>query len=69
MRHTLTLWKDDMGSFKQPGCRNVEDALWHVNKAREHDGLPPMELDELEDAIRHPGCGSLRATFTPEAQP
>src|SRR5687767_3364721 len=38
MRYTLNLWKDDMGTFRQPGCRDAEDALWHINKAREHDG-------------------------------
>jgi hypothetical protein len=68
MRYTLTLWKDDMGTFTQPGCRDSEDALWHVNRAREHDGLPPMDLDELNDALRHPRNSAMRATLTPEAE-
>lgn len=63
-RLTLELWRDDMGSFKQPGCRNAEDALWHINKAREHDGLKPIELDELLDALRRPK-NSFKATLKP----
>lgn len=66
MRYTLKLWKDDMGTFTQPGCRDAEDALWHVNSARAHDGLRPMDLDELNDALRSPKSNTMRATLTPE---
>lgn len=65
MRYTLNLWRDDMGTFKQPGCRDAEDALWHINKAREHDNLPPIELDELQEALGSK-MSSFHATLTPE---
>lgn len=65
-RFTLNLWWDDMGTFTQPGCRNAEDALWHINSARDHDGLPHIELDELEAALRNPKGSTFRATLTPE---
>ena len=30
-----------------------EDALWHYNKSREHDGLPPLEsVDDLPRGTR-----------------
>lgn len=46
-RFTLNFWKDDMGSFTQPGCTSKGDALWHVNSARAHDGLKPLHsLDQ-----------------------
>lgn len=35
MKYTLHFYKGDMGSFTQPGVTSVEDALWHVNNARE----------------------------------
>jgi hypothetical protein len=65
-RFTLNLWRDDMGTFTQPGCRDAEDALWHVNKAREHDGLAAITLDDLNEALSCPTDGSSRATLTPE---
>ena len=43
MRYTLHYYRDDMGNFTQPGVTSVEDALWHVNNAREHDGLRPLK--------------------------
>ena len=47
-KFTLKFWKDDMGSFTQSGISSNssetvhENALWYVNKAREHDGLRPL---------------------------
>jgi len=46
-RFTLSFYLNDMGSFIQPGCRDMDDALWHVNRARAHDGLPPLTLAML----------------------
>lgn len=49
MKYTLEFYKDDMGWFTQPGIEASrhesfeEQALWFVNKAREHDGLKPLE--------------------------
>lgn len=43
MRYYLEFYKDDMGSFYQSGCRDMDDALWHVNQARDHDGLMPLD--------------------------
>ena len=50
-KYTLTLYLDDMGSFRQPGVRSISDALWHVNDARHKDNLPPMDLCDLEHAL------------------
>lgn len=61
-RYTLTLFTDDMGSFKQPGCRNKEDALWHVNSARAHDGLKPLEMYHLERLLRGTHWGHAKLT-------
>ena len=46
-RFTFSSYIPDMGSFNQPGCRSWEDALWHLNDAREHDNLPALTLGEL----------------------
>ena len=51
-RFTLSMFRNDMGSFKQPGCTSKEDALWHINSAREHDGLAPIDMEELESLMR-----------------
>ena len=59
--YTLKLWTDSMGSFTQPGCRDLEDALWHVNKAREHDGLHPLSMDDFEILVL-----KGKAKFVPE---
>ncbi len=56
-RFTLKMYYDDMGSFTQPGCTDLTDALWHVNSAREHDGLRPMTLDTLRALFRGTGKG------------
>lgn len=61
MRYKLKLYMDDMGSFAQPGCSSKEDALWHINKAREHDGLPPITMQKLETLLRYE-----EATLTPQ---
>jgi hypothetical protein len=59
---TLSLFTDDMGSFKQPGCASKEDALWHINSARAHDGLRPLDMDDLEVLLR--GCNWGHAKLT-----
>jgi hypothetical protein len=63
-RSTLKMFTNDMGSFTQPGCRDKEDALWHINSARAHDGLKPLEMDHLDTLLR--GCNWGWAHFTPE---
>ena len=50
-KSTMTLFIDDMGSFKQPGVKSLDDALWYVNNARGHDGLCPMSMDEFSEHI------------------
>jgi hypothetical protein len=45
---TLVMFTDDMGSFKQPGCVDMIDALWHVNSARLHDNLTPYTMEKFE---------------------
>lgn len=55
-----------MGTFTQPGCTSAEDALWHVNKAREHDGLAVLSLAEFEQMLRSPKNSAARATLSPE---
>lgn len=60
MKFTLRMFRDDMGSFTQPGCNSLEDALWHVNKAREHDNLAPIDLDELKRLSRGTNLGWLK---------
>lgn len=65
-RYTLRLYVNDMGSFTQPGCRSMEDALWHINSAREHDGLPPMSIDDLKALLSTRKGSSQWAEFTPE---
>lgn len=64
LRFTLSLQTDDMGTFTQPGCTSFDDALWHVNRARAHDGLPPMSRSTLEMLTM--SGGSNRAAFTSE---
>lgn len=65
-RYTLKLWLDDMGSFTQPGCRDSFDALWHVNKAREHDGLDPITERDLVSMLDSPRSNTARAVLIPE---
>jgi hypothetical protein len=67
MRYTLDFWRDDMGTFKQPGCTGAKDALWHINKAREHDGLAPLTMDDMSDALNFPS-NAMKATLTPEPE-
>jgi hypothetical protein len=59
-RYTLKMYKDDMGSFTQHGVTSLEDALWHVNSARAHDGLKPIEIDELKRLKRGTDKGWLK---------
>lgn len=65
-RYTLNMWMDDMGSFTQPGCTDAQDALWHVNRAREHDGLRTLGLSKFQDMLQSPGSNTARATLTIE---
>lgn len=64
-RFTLNLWTNEGGSFRQPGCRSLDDALWHVNRSRDHDGLAPMDMKRLEMAFRRNKRGD-RATIETE---
>lgn len=50
-RYTLTLTRDDMGTWSQPGVHSLDDALWHLNHARRNDGLEPLTFAELDDMI------------------
>ncbi len=52
-KKTLRMFLDDMGSFEQPGCDSVEDALWHVNNARDHDGLKPLSMEKFAALFRN----------------
>ena len=51
-RFTVRLYMEDMGSFTQPGCTSLEDALWHINNARDHDGLPRIDIAKLRGLSR-----------------
>ncbi len=59
---TLRMFMDDMGSFTQPGCSSKEDALWHINSARDHDGLPHIDMEKLEWLIRGANFGWAKFT-------
>lgn len=65
-RYTLTLFLDDMGSFTQPGCTSIEDALWHVNRARDHDGLHPLSLNQFRNLPGSRKGSSQWAEMKPE---
>ena len=43
-----TMFIDDMGSYTT-NADSWEDLLWHVNNARDHDGLPHLTLEQLKD--------------------
>ena len=64
-RFTLKMFTDQMGSFTQPGCTSHEDALWHVNNARAHDGIAPLTADQFDALFRGTNWGWAR--FEPEA--
>ena len=54
MRYTLSLYRDDMGSYKTVcmanGSETVwENGLWDVNHARAHDGLRPLTIEQLQE--------------------
>ena len=66
-RFTLRLYLNDMGSFTQPGCADLEDALWHVNNARDHDGLPPLQIEYLRALSRTRKGSTQWLTTTPES--
>lgn len=63
--YTLTLWRDDMGQLTQRGCSDATDALWHINSAREHDGLCPLSPDQFGAMLAQPNNSDARATLTP----
>lgn len=56
-KFTLRIFTDDMGSFSQPGCSSIDDALWHVNSAREHDALDPIDMDTLQSLFARTNKG------------
>jgi len=62
MKHTLRIFYDDMGSFTQPGVETREDALWHVNSARDHDGLRPMDMDTFNTLFNRTDKGWAKMT-------
>ena len=51
--YVLKVCRSDMGDYKT-NCKSSpmetawENGLWHVNRAREHDGLRPLTLQELK---------------------
>lgn len=53
-RHTLRTFTDDRGTFVQPGCRDLEDARWHFNAARAHDGLAPYSSEKFLALFEEP---------------
>lgn len=44
----VQLFRDDMGSYTT-NAHSWEDLLWHVNSARDHDGLPHIDLEQLKN--------------------
>jgi hypothetical protein len=44
----VQLFRGDMGSYTT-NAHSWEDLLWHVNSARDHDGLPHLDLEQLKD--------------------
>ncbi len=45
--YKVELFRGDMGSYTT-NCHSWEDLLWHVNSARDHDGLPHIDLEQLK---------------------
>jgi hypothetical protein len=47
------IYIEDMGTLKT-NARDMDDLLWHVNSARDHDGLPRIDsVDELRKRARY----------------
>ena len=46
---SVKLFIDDMGSYAT-NAHSWEDLLWHVNSARDHDGLEHIDLEQLKNA-------------------
>jgi len=44
----VQMYRGDMGSYTT-NAHSWEDLLWHVNSARDHDGLPHITLEQLKD--------------------
>lgn len=44
----VEMFRGDMGSYTT-NAHSWEDLLWHVNSARDHDGLPHITLEQLKD--------------------
>ncbi len=42
------MFRGDMGSYTT-NAHSWEDLLWHVNSARDHDGLPHIDLEQLKN--------------------
>ena len=45
----VQMYRDDMGSYTT-NAHSWEDLLWHVNSARDHDGLEQIDLEQLKNA-------------------
>jgi hypothetical protein len=52
----LMFYRDDMGTFFQRGCKDLEDALWHVNNARDKDNLPRLSITEFMNDMDSSSC-------------
>jgi hypothetical protein len=53
MRYTLSLYRDDMGSYKTNCADNARESAWEnalsaVNSARAHDNLQPITVAQLK---------------------
>lgn len=49
MKH-YRIYISDMGSYAT-NAKNLEDLTWHVNSARDHDGLKPVNEDTVRKGI------------------
>lgn len=45
--YKVQMFRGDMGSYTT-NAHSWEDLLWHVNSARDHDGLRPITLEQLK---------------------
>lgn len=63
-RFTAKVWRDDMGQLQTGGCADLPDLLWEINSARNHDGLTPLELEDVETMVYWPdSSAAARLTF------
>lgn len=56
-KYKLIMFRDDMGSYTT-NCNDLDDALWEINSARDHDGLKHIDLDELKRMLRGTNRGN-----------